>query len=165
MPRPITASVPQDSTVDALGRILNLTIIDWREDGWKEFLTTGSLGRLAAFWFCCCQAAFSYIGTEIIGITASEAEAPRTTIPAAVRRVSARLWIYYVGASFVLGLNLSPDDPRLVWYITNPAQSYEGPYSLMLQRAGLPVLAQVLNVVALIACLSVANANLYETVP
>jgi yeast amino acid transporter len=141
-----------------------LTLEDWRQAGWKEFLTAGSWGRLAAFWLCCCQGAFAYVGTEIIGITANEAESPRTTIPRAVRRVSKRLWIYYVGASFVLGLNLFADDPRLVWYITNPEGSYQGPFVLMIQRAGIIGLDHVLNAVALIASLSVANANLYETV-
>lgn len=127
-------------------------------------MVEGALGRLAAFWLCCCQGAFGYVGCEIIGITANEAETPRQTVPMAVRRVSKRLWLYYVGASFVLGLNLSANDPKLIWYITNPKGSYQGPFVLMVQRAGIPVLDHVLNGIGLIACMSVANANLYETV-
>jgi yeast amino acid transporter len=127
-------------------------------------LTTGALGRLAGFWLCCCQAAFAFTGTEIIGITANEAEQPRTTLPHAVRRIVKRLVFYYIGAAFVLGINLSANDPQLAWYVNNPKGSYQGPFVLMMQRANIPVLSHILNSVVLIACLSVANANLYETV-
>lgn len=122
------------------------------------------MGRLSALWLCCGQAVFCYGGTEIIGLTANEAERPRETVPKTVRRVPKRLWLYYSTASFVLGLNLSANDPRLISYITNPTGSYQGPYVLMAQRANVKGLEHVLNAVGLIACLSVANANLYETV-
>jgi yeast amino acid transporter len=70
----------------------------------------------------------------------------------------------YIGASFVLGLNLSSDDPQLAWYTSNPKGSYQGPFVLMVQRAGIVGLDHIINTVVLFAALSVANANLYETV-
>lgn len=141
-----------------------LTASDWREDGMKDFLVSGSSGRLVAFWLCCCQACFAYLGSEIIGITANEVERPRQTLPKAVRRVSKRLVFYYVGTLFVLGLNLSSDDQELGWYISNPAGSYQGPFVLMVQRANIPILPSLLNAIALVAAISLANANLYVTV-
>ena len=128
------------------------------------FLVGGNWGRLAGFWSCCCQACFSYLGAEIIGITADEVERPRETLPKAVRRVSCRLIFYYVGTTFVLGLNLLADDPQLAWYMSNPAGSYRGPFVLMVQRANIRGLSHVLNAVALVAALSLANANMYVTV-
>jgi yeast amino acid transporter len=128
------------------------------------FLVGGSWGRLAGFWSCCCQACFSYLGAEIIGIAADEVERPRETLPKAVRRVSNRLIFYYVGTLFVLGLNLSASDPQLAWYIDNPDGSYQGPFVLMVQRANIPGLSHLLNAIALAAALSLANANLYVTV-
>jgi len=122
------------------------------------------LGRLAAFWSCCCQACLAYLGTEIVGITADEAERPRKTIPKAVRRVAKRIIFYYVGAIFVLGLNISADDPVLASYVTNPQGSYQGPFVLMVQRANIPGLDHLLNAMSIVAALSVANANLYVTV-
>jgi yeast amino acid transporter len=101
---------------------------------------------------------------EIIGITADEAERPRQTIPKAVRRVSKRIVIYYVGAIFVLGLNVSSDDPVLKSYVTNPEGSYQGPFVLMVQRANISGLDHILNAISIVATLSVANANLYVTV-
>ena len=130
----------------------------------KSFLTGGASGRLAGFWSCCCQACFSFLGAEILGITAYEVERPRETIPKAVRRVSKRLLFYYVGTIFVLGLNLSSNDPVLAWYMSNPAGSYQGPFVLMAQRANIPGLAHLLNAIALLAALSLANANLYVSV-
>ena len=124
----------------------------------------GGWGRLSGFWACCCQASYSYLGCEIIGITAVEVERPRQTLPKAVRRVSNRIIIYYVGTIFVLGLNVSSNDPVLAWYITNPQGSYQGPFVLMVQRANIPGLGHVLNAVAIVATMSVANANLYIAV-
>lgn len=137
---------------------------DWKLDGWKEFLFDGSLGRLAAFWACCCQACLAYLGAEIIGITANEAEKPRETVPKAVRRVARRIVFYYVGTIFVLGLNVSADDPVLASYVTNSMGGYQGPFVLMFNRANIAGLTHVLNAMSIVASLSVANANLYVTV-
>lgn len=98
----------------------------------------------------------------MIGIAADETERQRETLPKAVRRVSYRVVFYYVGAVLVLGLNVSANDPILKSYVDEGG--YESPYVLMVRRAGIPGLAHVINVVALIASVSVANANLYVTV-
>lgn len=68
---------------------------------------------------------------------------PRQTIPKAVRRVSKRIIIYYVGAIFVLGVNVSSNDPVLASYVTNPQGSYQGPFVLMVQRANIAELEHV----------------------
>jgi amino acid transporter len=124
----------------------------------------GGSGRLVGFWLCCCQATFAYTGSEIIGITANEVERPRESLPKAVRRVSYRLVFYYTGMMFVLGLNLWSADPVLKYYIDNPASSYQGPFILMMQRANLGALANLLNAISVLAALSIANAGVYITV-
>lgn len=130
----------------------------------KEFLVGDGLGRLVGFWAVCCQACFAYEGVEIIALTADEVERPRQTIPKAVRRVANRIVIYYVGCLFALGVNLSANDPLLQSFVNNPQGSYQGPFVLMAQRAGLIGLGHLLNAMALIASLSVANAALFVTV-
>ena len=104
---------------------------------------------------------FSYIGIELVGVTAEETERQRDTLPFAVRRVAHRIVFYYVGATLVLGLNVSANDPVLA---SDLSRSYASPFVLMVERAGIPGLAHVINAVALIAVLSVANANLYVSV-
>jgi len=136
---------------------------DWRQGAFRPYLVDGGAGRLYGFWECCCQAIFAYVGTELIGIAADETERQRETLPKSVRRVSYRIIFYYVGAVFVLGLNVSANDPVLKANVDDPTRSYSSPFVLMVQRAGIPGLAHVINAVALIAALSVANANLYVT--
>jgi amino acid permease len=79
----------------------------------------GGFGRLVGFWQCCCQATFSYLGVEMIGIAANETKNPRDHLPPAVRGVSYHIFFYYVGAIFVLGLNVSVVDPILKYRIEN----------------------------------------------
>jgi amino acid transporter len=98
----------------------------------------------------------------LIGIAADETENQRHTLPRSVRRVSYRLAIYYTGAVIALGLNVSANDPILLNNLFTT--SYASPFVLMVRRAGITGLEHVINAVALIAALSVANANLYVTV-
>ena len=99
----------------------------------------------------------------MVGIAADETENQRKTLPKAVRRVSSRILFYYVGATFVLGLNVSANDPILAAHLKDG--TYLSPFVLMIQRAGISVLPHIVNAVGLVAVLSVANANLYISVP
>jgi yeast amino acid transporter len=137
---------------------------DWRDgNGFNDqyISENGAISRLAGFWFCCCQAVYSYGGTTIIGITANEAERPRETLPKAVRRVIHRLVFYYVFATFALSVSLWAKDPILNFSVNG---DYISPYVIMVQRSGVPFVKNLVNGIVLVACLSTANANLYETV-
>jgi yeast amino acid transporter len=137
---------------------------DWRDgNGFRDdyLSTNGGISRLAGFWYCCCQAVYSYGGVTIIGITANEAERQRETLPKAVRRVIHRLFFYYVAATFALGVSLWAKDPLLDSYVNG---YYSSPYVIMVRRSGVPFVTNLVNAIVLVACLSTANANLYETV-
>lgn len=47
----------------------------------------GALGRFLSFWSVFVSAAFSYAGTEVVGLLAAEAENPAVAIPRATRTV------------------------------------------------------------------------------
>jgi AAT family amino acid transporter/D-serine/D-alanine/glycine transporter len=45
---------------------------------------------------------FAFLGVELIGVTAGEAQNPEKTIPSAVNKVIWRILIFYVGALFII---------------------------------------------------------------
>lgn len=126
---------------------------------------------MAGFWDCCSIALFAFTGTELVAITGWETEYPRFTLPKAVRRVSYRIILYYLGAILILGLTVSPNDPLLTLpfspTITDSDPTppiYQGPFIIMAKRAAIPVIPDIVNAVMVIATLSVATADLYVTV-
>ena len=134
-------------------------ILDWKEFAFHEaFGLTGSKAQVAGFFYCCAFALFSYTGTELLAITAWETEYPRYTLPKAVRRVSHRIVLYYLGAVFVLGLTVSADDQLLARPI------YIGGFVIMAQRAGIPIVPGLINLVVGIATVSVGIIDIYVTV-
>src|SRR2546423_11019162 len=124
-------------------------MIAWKNDlAFKPYLGTGSFGKLIGFWAACCQAIFSYLGVEIIGIVAEETERQRETLPHAVRRVAYRGLLYHVGAIFVLGLNVSSNDPILKNIVTQ--RKISSPFVLMVQRAGIMGLMHLITAVTIL---------------
>jgi len=135
---------------------------DWGQGAFLSYIFGGGFGRLVAFWMCCCQATFSYSGVEMVGVAAHETNDPHKTLPATVRRVSYRIFFYYVGAILVLGLNVSAQDVILEDRVDSGA--FISPFILMVQRAGINILPNIINAGALIAALSVTNIDLYMSV-
>jgi L-asparagine transporter-like permease len=97
----------------------------------------------------------SYMGIEIIGITAGEALEPARTVPRAIRGVTIRLILFYV-LSITVMLTMTPWD-RMGSGITG------SPFVLAFAKAGVPYAAKIMNVVVISAALSSANTNLYLT--
>ncbi|HYK34320.1 amino acid permease [Alloacidobacterium sp.] len=97
----------------------------------------------------------SYMGVEIIGITAGEALQPEKTIPHAMRTVILRLILFYV-LSITVMLSMTPWD-RMGSGITG------SPFVLAFAKVGIPYAAKIMNVVVITAALSSANTNLYTT--
>jgi len=121
------------------------------------------LGGLAGFWKCCTLAVFSYTGCETVGITADEVERQRETLPRAVNRVTSRIAYLYIGALLVLGVTLSANDPILTQGIEN-THTFQGGFIVMVLRANIPVLPDIINAVMIVAVVGVANADLYVAV-
>ncbi|ODV92577.1 hypothetical protein CANCADRAFT_30699 [Tortispora caseinolytica NRRL Y-17796] len=83
----------------------------------------GSLGRLLQTWSALSVAGFSYIGTEIVAITAGEARTPRSSLPSAIKRTFVRIVLMYVLGVFAVGLNVYAGDLRLLSYFNYPVHS------------------------------------------
>lgn len=141
-------------------RTAELTV-DWSHGALLSYIYPGEFGQLVGLWSCCVVATFAYTGVEMIGIAAHEVERVRQTIPRTVRRVSHRIVIYYVGAVFALGLNVSVEDELLK---SSALSGTSSGFLLMCRRAGIRILPHVINAGALVAVMSIANADLYLTV-
>jgi amino acid transporter len=97
----------------------------------------GASGRFLAFWTTLVQAAFSYLGTEIVCLTAGEAENPRRNVPKAIRRVFYRILVFYVVGVFVIGITVDPNNPNLLSSLNffHPrSQSFSNPATIISQR-------------------------------
>ncbi|BGP27025.1 amino acid transmembrane transporter [Rhodotorula toruloides] len=117
----------------------------------------GSLGRFLSFWTVFLQASFSFLGTEIVALTAGEAENPRRNVPKAIKRVFARIVFFYVVGVFMMSLIVSPNDPGLL----NNSGTAASPWVIGIEKAGIKVLPHIVNAVILTAAFSAGNSDLY----
>jgi amino acid transporter, AAT family len=108
---------------------------------------------LKGVWLAMSLTLTSYMGVEIIGITAGEASEPNKTIPRAIRNVTLRLILFYV-VSITVMLAINPWN-QMGSGITG------SPFVLAFAHAGIPYAAGIMNLVVITAALSSANTNLY----
>jgi L-asparagine transporter-like permease len=99
------------------------------------------------------MAIFSFLGLEIVGVTAGEAACPKTAVPRALRRTLGFLALFYLGGlALVVGI--------VPWTEIGLGQS---PFVRVFERAGIPAASHIMNFVVLSAALSSALCNLYFT--
>jgi len=94
---------------------------------------------------------FSFGGTELVGVTAREAEDPARAIPKAVNGVIGRVLIFYLGSLGII-MTLIPWDEIGV---------QQSPFVLVFDKIGLPAAAGLINFVVLTAVLSSSNSGLF----
>jgi AAT family amino acid transporter len=106
-------------------------------------------------WLALTLAITSYMGIEVIAVTAGEAQRPEESIPRAMRTIVFRLIIFYVLAITVM-LAMTP------W--NRAAGGISGsPFVRAFETVGIPFAAGIMNLVVITAALSSANTNLYLT--
>jgi amino acid permease len=71
---------------------------------------------------------------------------------------------FAVAAIFVLGLNVSSNDPLLKLSLYNRTEFAGSPFILMINRAGIGSADSALSAILLVVALSSANAHLYIAV-
>ena len=106
-------------------------------------------------WLALTLAITSYMGVEVIAVTAGEAQNPAESIPRAMRTIVFRLVIFYVLAIAIM-LAMTP------WNQTG-SDLTGSPFVRALSIARVPFAAGIMNVVVITAALSSANTNLYLT--
>lgn len=128
-----------ESSTQAVG-IQNL----FNDGGFAPFGIGGMLSALVVVMF-------SFGGIELIGITAGEAKDPAKVVPKAINQVVFRVLVFYVGAIAVI-MCVIP------WRTIDGEMS---PFVQIFNDVGIPGAANLLNLVALTAAVSVYNSGLY----
>jgi L-asparagine transporter-like permease len=105
-------------------------------------------------WLALTLAITSYMGVEVIAVTAGEAQNPSESIPRAMRTIVYRLIIFYVLAITVM-LAMTP------WNQTGSSSITGSPFVRAFETVGIPFAATIMNLVVITAALSSANTNLY----
>jgi L-asparagine transporter-like permease len=110
-------------------------------------------------WLALTLVITSYMGVEVIAITAGEAQHPEQSIPRAMRTMVFRLILFYLLAITVM-LMMSPWNQ----IVGGPGGIAGSPFVRAFTAVGVPYAAGVMNLVVISAALSSANTNLYSTI-
>ncbi|RJE26211.1 Amino acid permease [Aspergillus sclerotialis] len=105
-------------------------------------------------------AAFTFAGTELVGLAAAETRNPTVSVPSAVKQVFWRITIFYILALSLIGLLINSNDPALLSSGTFDS-SKASPFVLVGKYAGLRGMDHFMNVVILSSVLSIGIASVY----
>lgn len=99
------------------------------------------------------MAVFSFVGIELVGVTAAETADPEKNLPRAINSLPVRVLLFYIGALFVI-LCITP------WTLLNPGSS---PFVKVFSLIGIPAAAGIVNFVVLTSAASACNSGLFST--
>ncbi|KAL4908130.1 hypothetical protein BDW74DRAFT_146900 [Aspergillus multicolor] len=105
------------------------------------------------------NAGFAFAGTELVGLAAAETANPRKSLPTAVKQVFWRISLFYIVSLTLVGLLVPYTERRLIG--TSTIDTKASPFVIAIKNAGIEVLDSVMNVVIMIAVLSVGNSAVY----
>jgi AAT family amino acid transporter len=112
---------------------------------------------LKGVWLALSLVLTSYMGVEVIAVTAGEANDPYKSIPRAMRTIVYRLICFYVLAMIAM-LAMTP------WNRIGSEGGITGsPFVAAFSEVGIPYAASIMNLVVITAALSSCNADLYLT--
>ena len=116
-----------------------------------QFFANGVSG----IWMAMCFVIFSYIGTEVVAVTAGEAQKPDEAIPRAMKTMVFRLIFFYVASMLVL-IAVVP------WQSIQPGGDVTAsPFVTVFRLMRIPAATHLMNFVVLTAALSSMNCDLY----
>ena len=96
---------------------------------------------------------FAFTGIELVGLTAGETKDPEKVIPKAINNIPIRVFIFYLGALFVI-MSIYP------WNAINPAKS---PFVQVFVAVGIAAAAGIVNFVVLTSAASACNSAIFST--
>jgi len=113
------------------------------------FFANGAKGFFLSFQ----MVLFSFVGIEMVGMTASETADPNKVIPKAINEIPMRIILFYLGSLLAL-MCIYP------WQAVSPTSS---PFVQVFKNVGIQSAAAVINFVVLTAAASACNSSLFTT--
>jgi AAT family amino acid transporter len=105
-------------------------------------------------WMAVILGILSFNGIEVIAVTSGEAQDPVRSIPAALRTMGLRLFLFYV-LSLTIVVTVVP------WTETGASVVTQSPFVRVFAHSGIRHAAGIMNFVVLSAALSSMNTNVY----
>ncbi|KAM0542107.1 hypothetical protein ACHAPJ_012932 [Fusarium lateritium] len=105
-------------------------------------------------------AAFSFAGSELVGLAAAESRNPTASVPRAIKQVFWRICLFYIVALLFIGLLINCNDENLL-SSSSYSNSAASPFVLVGKYSGLKGLDHYMNVVILSSVLSLGIASVY----
>lgn len=113
------------------------------------FFANGAKGFFLSFQ----MVLFSFVGIEMVGMTASETANPKKVLPKAINEIPIRIILFYLGSLLAL-MCIYP------WQAVSPTSS---PFVQVFKNVGIQSAAAVINFVVLTAAASACNSSLFTT--
>ncbi|WEG74019.1 amino acid permease [Vagococcus intermedius] len=113
------------------------------------FFPNGLSGFLLGFQL----AVFSFVGVELVGLTAGETKDPEIVIPKAINNIPIRIILFYIGSLFVI-MCIQPWDT---------IASESSPFVTVFSTIGIISAASIVNFVVLSSALSACNSAMFST--
>ncbi|KAL4815420.1 amino acid permease/ SLC12A domain-containing protein [Aspergillus spinulosporus] len=104
-------------------------------------------------------AAFSFSGTELVGLAAAESKTPTKSLPGAIKQVFWRITLFYIVGLFFVGLLVRSDNERLLG--SGLIDTKASPFVILAYDAGLKGYDHFMNVIILISVLSIGVSGVY----
>lgn len=129
------------------------------------FGITGATGKFVGFWSVMVNATFAYLGTELVGVTAGEAQNPRRSIPKAIKLTFYRILVFYCLSVLLVGM-IVPYDAKELTFANKSASSHgataaASPFVVAATLAGVKALPSLINACILVFVFSASNSDLY----
>lgn len=136
----------------------------WKNPGaFKPYSASidGSVGKFVSFVSVFVYALFAYLGVELTGIVAAEAQNPRRNVPKAIKLTMYRIIVFYVVSIFLLGMCVPYNDPALLAAKKQSTSAAASPFVVAINTAGIKVLPHIFNACVLAFVFSACNSDLY----
>nr|CRX78956.1 hypothetical protein ls5930a1_00032 [Leucosporidium scottii] len=104
-------------------------------------------------------AAFSFAGTELVGLAATETPNPRKSLPGAVKGTFWRIGCIYIVSLLIIGLCVPWDTAALADGSDGTART--SPFVILVDLAGIRVLPHIMNAAICVSVMSIGMASVY----